>query len=60
MGLGDGANLRQDERGLGLEWPWGRYRDGMGEREVEQHGGYILVNGGATATGALAVQLLRL
>ena len=62
-----GIALWDEERGLGLEWPWGRYtadKVGRGEDEVngasKGDGAYVVVNGGATATGTLAVQLLRL
>ena len=58
-----GIALWENERGLGRKWPWGQYR-GKAEGGKDGHrrgkGEYVLVNGGATATGTLAVQLLRL
>lgn len=56
-----GIALWEGERGLGLDWPWGKYEGKKRERKTgdgEAH--YVLVNGGATATGTLAVQLLKL
>ena len=61
-----GIALWERERGLGLEWPWGKYKSGKEEMEGkegktdENERPWVLVNGGATATGALAVQLLKL
>lgn len=62
-----GIALWDEERGLELQWPWGRYAaKEAGTRGDEVNGAskgdgaYVLVNGGATATGTLAVQLLRL
>lgn len=58
-----GIALWENERGLGLKWPWGEYQ-GKAEEGKDGHrrgnSEYVLVNGGATATGTLAVQLLRL
>lgn len=62
-----GIALWEEERGLGLQWPWGRHTANKVERRGDEansaskgDGAYVLVNGGATATGTLAVQLLRL
>lgn len=61
-----GIALWDEERGLGLQWPWGQYkangvgREGDANGASKGDGAYVLVNGGATATGTLAVQLLRL
>ena len=58
-----GIALWDEERGLGLTWPQkitgvaatNGETDGQANRGI-----YVLVNGGATATGSLAVQLLKL
>ena len=61
-----GIALWERERGLGLEWPWGKYQgtkeeiEGREGKTGENEKQWVLVNGGATATGALAVQLLKL
>lgn len=61
-----GIALWEEERGLGLGWPWGKFEGRKGEgggkegKTGEKEKGWVLVNGGTTATGALAVQLLKL
>ena len=62
-----GIALWDQERGLGLRWSWGRYavkEAAMRGDEMNSasggDGAYVLVNGGATATGTLAMQLLSL
>ena len=61
-----GIALWERERGLGLEWPRGEYKgrkvkiEEKERKTGENEKQWVLVNGGATATGALAVQLLKL
>ncbi|KAL8678458.1 MAG: hypothetical protein Q9186_005196 [Xanthomendoza sp. 1 TL-2023] len=58
-----GIALWDEERGLGLIWPWKITEAAAMTKEKggeANRGIYVLVNGGATATGSLAVQLLKL